>query len=113
MLKKTEAGQSLEERLKWHPQLRARFERILGIVEDAAGDLQKADAAEERVTEQLRKLGNEVLHGWARGQETQQVEQLCQRRRVYGKGKKNSTGTAAMGGSNWKNGSIRKAGKGR
>ena len=37
------------ERLNRHPVLRARMESLPGIVEDAAGDLEKADAAERGV----------------------------------------------------------------
>ncbi len=45
--------------------LRARFESLLGVVEDAGGDLEKADAAERRVIEEVRQMGNEVLTAWA------------------------------------------------
>jgi len=50
-----------------HPLLRARVESLLGVVEDAGGDLEKADAAERRVIEELRQMGNEVLTEWAQG----------------------------------------------
>ena len=35
------------------------------IIEDASGDLDKADEVEQRVIEKLQGLGNEVLHDWA------------------------------------------------
>jgi hypothetical protein len=35
-------------RLKQHPQLRGRVERLVDLVEDAGDDLRKADAAERR-----------------------------------------------------------------
>ena len=57
----------LLQRIKRHPLLRARVESLLGVVEDAGGDLEKADAAERRVIEELRQMGNEVLTEWARG----------------------------------------------
>lgn len=53
------------QRLNGHPVLRARFESLLGVVEDAGGDLEKADAAERRVIEEVRQMGNEVLTAWA------------------------------------------------
>ncbi len=53
------------ERLNRHPVLRARMESLLCVVEDAAGDLEKADAAERRVIEELRQMGNEALAAWA------------------------------------------------
>ena len=34
--------QTLEERLREYPELRARFEEMLAIVENAAGDIVKA-----------------------------------------------------------------------
>lgn len=61
----TEADIQLLDRLKRHPQLRARMESLLGVVEDVAGDVEKADAAERRVIEELRHLGHEVLTAWA------------------------------------------------
>ena len=56
--------QVLCERLNRHPRLRARVENLLGVVEDAAGDCEKADAAERRVIEERRQLGNEALMAW-------------------------------------------------
>ena len=59
---------SLEERLKDEPELKAKFERMLDTIENAAGDVEKAAEAERRVTEELRQMGNEVLQSWARRQ---------------------------------------------
>ena len=56
----------LLQRLKAHPALRARVASLLGAVEDAGGDLAKADAAERRMIEALRQMGNEALTAWAR-----------------------------------------------
>jgi hypothetical protein len=53
------------ERLNRHPLLRARVESLLAVVEEAAGDCAKADAAERRVIEELRQWGNEALTAWA------------------------------------------------
>ena len=71
-LSEIEAGlgrnRGLEERLRDHPHLMAKVEALLAIVENAAGDVEKAAEAERRVTEELRQMGNEVLHAWARRQ---------------------------------------------
>ena len=48
-------------RLKKHPQLRGRIERLVDLVEDVGDDLRKADEAEQRVIEEVRRLGQEVL----------------------------------------------------
>ena len=45
-------------RLGRHPQLQASMEALLEVVENAAGDVVKADEAEERVMEELRRLGH-------------------------------------------------------
>jgi hypothetical protein len=67
----TDRDPMLLERLNRHPFLRARVESLLEVVEDAAGDCGKADAAERRVIEELRQMGNEMLTAWAeRGVET-------------------------------------------
>jgi G:T-mismatch repair DNA endonuclease (very short patch repair protein) len=86
---------TLEERLQAHPRLRDRFHQILSIAEDAEGKVDKADEAEERVIEELRKLGQEVLQDWAVGKEKQKVEQVKKEldRKIKGHGKKNFAGT--------------------
>jgi hypothetical protein len=44
----------------------------LAVVEDAEGDGERADAAEQRVIEERRQMGHEALTGWAeRGVEKQ------------------------------------------
>jgi hypothetical protein len=88
---------SLEQRLKAHPELRAKVEVLLDVVEDAGEDLQKADVAEQRVLEELRQMGNQILREWAKGQEQKKSRQTQQQPGVQRKGKKNSTGTAAWG----------------
>jgi hypothetical protein len=70
----TDRDQILLERLNRHPLLRTRMESLLAVVEDAEGDGERADAAERRVIEELRQLGNEALTVWAeRGVEKQAV----------------------------------------
>ena len=54
---------SLEERLKEYPELKAKIEAMLGIIENAGGDVAKAAEAERRIIEELRQMGNEVLQG--------------------------------------------------
>jgi hypothetical protein len=83
----------LLQRINRHPLLRARVESLLGVVEDAEGDLEKADAAERRVIEELRQMGNEVLTEWARGGVEKCAAQAREAAEVRGGGKKNSTGT--------------------
>lgn len=55
----------LEERLREYPELEERIEELLAVVENAEGDIVKADEAEERVIQELRQLGRSALQGWA------------------------------------------------
>ncbi len=48
-----------------HPELRERLSSIVGAVGNAAGNLEEADAAEERLVEEMRLLGREALRSWA------------------------------------------------
>ncbi len=84
---------SLEERLVAHPHLRERIESLLGIVEDASGDLDRADAAEQRVIDELRRLGSDALHAWASGKAQEKEQQAREGEDpVSGHGKKTSAG---------------------
>jgi hypothetical protein len=92
---------SLEERLDAHPQLKARSDALLAIVEEVEGELQRADDAERRVIEELRRSGPEALQGWARGQEAEQAAAVRVQAGVCGQGKKNSTGTRRLAREGW------------
>jgi len=83
----------LLQRIKRHPLLRARVESLLAVVEDAGDDLEKADAAERRVIEELRQMGNEVLTEWAQGGIDKCAAQAREDEETRSGGKKNSTGT--------------------
>lgn len=63
---KEQIPHTLASRLEQHPSLKARFEAILDIAENTHGDLVSADKAEQRALEQVRQLGNELLHDWAK-----------------------------------------------
>ena len=90
----TDRKLSLEERLAAHPELRARFEQILALVEDVDGQVTTADEAEERAIEQVRRLGHEMLQEWAARRSFQAAEQtLHEKPQARSNGKKNSTGT--------------------
>ena len=53
------------ERLRQHPELKARFQSILDLAHAAEGPLQTADAVEERVIVELRQLGHATMNQWA------------------------------------------------
>jgi hypothetical protein len=56
---------SLEERLRAHPGLYERIARLMEVVENAAGNVNKAAEAERRVIAELRQLGQAALQDWA------------------------------------------------
>ena len=85
-------------RLNHHPRLRERMETLLKVVENVAGDCTKAEAAEQAVREEVRKMGNEALQGWAeravqKATETVRHEQPALR----GNGEKKSGGIRSSG----------------
>lgn len=88
---------SLEERLQDYPGLGVKFERMLDLIENSAGDVEKAAEAERRVVEELRQMGNEVLHSWARRQEQKKQEEFDRKAGVNRKVKKTSIGTRGSG----------------
>jgi hypothetical protein len=75
------------------PQLRARFEVILRLASGAEG-IRHADAAELRVIEDVRRLGQETLSAWAEQQLKQTTQEALSTPGVRREGKKNSAGTA-------------------
>jgi len=54
----------LVARLDRHPTVKARVERMLDLIENAGGDLKRADEAERRAIEELRSMGQELLCDW-------------------------------------------------
>ena len=53
------------ERLRGHPELRARFESILELTRNADGPVKTADAVEEQLIQELRQLGQTSMNQWA------------------------------------------------
>ena len=87
-------SKSIEERLHDYPELKAKIEELLSVVENAEGDLIKADAAEERVIEEIRKLGQTALQ--TRQEQAQSEAYIAANPSSHRGGKKNFIGTADM-----------------
>jgi hypothetical protein len=84
---------SFAQRISRYPSLKNRIELLMNILEDGAGDCQKADEAEMRVIEELRQMGSEALHCWAEHQVKQASEDFGKAHDAAAKsGKKNSGG---------------------
>jgi hypothetical protein len=66
MMAKSDMGdEALVAFLREHPDIRARVASMSRAVAHADGDLDEADAAEERLVEEMRHLGLAALQGWA------------------------------------------------
>jgi hypothetical protein len=84
---------NLVERLEKHPHLRDRVEAILNIAENTTGELERADDAEMKAIEEMRKLGSELLQAWAINQETKKNSQAVEgNTQLIRHSKKNSIG---------------------
>ena len=70
MKEKPGVGKSREEqlleRLRKHPELMERFEAILEITESGSkeGPIPKADDIEDRLVEEVRRIGNASMRQW-------------------------------------------------
>lgn len=78
--------------LRGHRDLRNRVASIALAVENADGDLDEADAAEDRLVEEMRHLGREALQGWAEKRVDATEQATRQQPSLYRQGKKNSAG---------------------
>jgi hypothetical protein len=56
---------SLEQRLAHRPEVLARLHQLADTLDQSVADDSTADQAEERVSEQVRQLSQEVLAQWA------------------------------------------------
>ena len=86
----------LEERLAHHPELRAKIEAILDVVENKSGKWDRADDVEEQLIGELRKMGKDVFHGWAENQKEKKEKEANKKQKVHKQGKKKFIGTQAL-----------------
>ena len=94
----TKNDQLFLSRLNEHPELRERMEGLLNMVENETGNFTKANDAEQYTIEELRKMGNDILHSWARKAVTKSSPNFDEQNKAYsGDGKKKSNGTPHTG----------------
>jgi hypothetical protein len=87
------SAESLVKRLEKYPNLRDRFEEILNIAENSTGAIEEADHAEMMAIEEVRKVGSEMLHVWAKNQEIKKHKQALEKNsNLIQHSKKNSIG---------------------
>ena len=78
--------------LRANPSLRERFVSIAMAVADGEGNLKEADAAEERIVEEMRLFGREAMQVWAGNQVAATEREIRQQPAMHRQGKKNSAG---------------------
>src|SRR5271166_1119509 len=74
--------------LRAHPELRKRVSSIVLAVEGDGGELKEADAAEERLVEEMRLLGREALRSWAETRVEATERDIRQRPQMHRQGEK-------------------------
>lgn len=82
----------LAKQLDKHPQLKARIKAMLDVVENAEGDVVKADEAEQLLIEELRLMGLTAMHAWAERKQAKLEAESDKRSDLTRKEKKGSTG---------------------
>lgn len=82
--------------LNANPEIKRRIGSLLAIVEDAGGDLRQADAAEMRLIEEIRRMGQESMQAWANRQIEKTEQEIRRSGQVRREGKKNSAGTPPL-----------------
>jgi hypothetical protein len=86
------SGEALFAFLDAHPNLRDRIASIVGAIEDSDGNLKEADAAEERIIEEMQLLGREALQGWADKQVGLTERAIRRQPHMHRQGEKKSAG---------------------
>jgi hypothetical protein len=76
-----------------HPDFRDRVASVVRAVGNLDGDLLEADAAEERLVDEMRLLGLEALQGWAYERVEATEWDVRGQSGMHRQGKKNSAGT--------------------
>ena len=96
MTPEQQSDDKLVDQLNRHPHLKNRIESLLQVVENTAGDVTLADAAERRVIEEIRQMGQEALEAWAIRQVEQTAGVFGETPGIWRNGQKKSAGTAPL-----------------
>jgi hypothetical protein len=90
----SQEDQELLNLLNRRPDLKKRVKSIVSIASDDGDGIVKADEAESRVIEEVRRMGNEVLTGWAESRVEKSGADLPPGGNISRSGQKKSVGTA-------------------
>ena len=78
--------------LRENPSLRERIVSMAVAVGGYMGALKEADAAEERIVDEMRLLGREALKSWAEKRVEATEGEIRQQPQMHRQGEKNSAG---------------------
>ena len=73
---KSDREEQLLEQLRRHPELFERFQAILDLSDPAKGLLATADEIEERLVDEVRRLGKSTLESWADQREEEAAQEF-------------------------------------
>jgi hypothetical protein len=90
------SDEELLRRLSRHPKIRSGMVSLLGAVDDEGGDLKRADDAEDRLVEEMQRMGQQAMQAWAQGQVHETEQDVRRSGRARRHGKKNSAGTPPL-----------------
>ena len=91
------SDEALTAALRGHPELRKRISSIVLAVAGDEEELKEADAAEERIVDEMRLLGREALKSWAENRVEATEREIRQRPQMHRQGEKNSAGIRNSG----------------
>ena len=63
----------LMKRLEKHPNIKARLLVLLDAAENVSGDLELANDAEDKIYNEVIRMGNDTLTAWAISQEAKKI----------------------------------------
>ena len=83
---------SVMKRLEKHPHMIARITAMLDVAENTSGEVELAKDAEEKICEEITKMGYEILTAWGAGQESKKRKIYEKRLEATKHGKKKHIG---------------------
>jgi len=83
------SDEEITRKLHAHPQIGERIVSILSVVEADSAGLKRADDAQERLVEEVRRMGQEAMQAWALGQIEQTEQEVRHTGWAHREGKKN------------------------
>ncbi|WP_339137929.1 MAG: hypothetical protein WGN25_07050 [Candidatus Electrothrix sp. GW3-4] len=94
MLPLSQEDQELLSRLNSRPDLKNRVKSVLSIACDDGDGIVRADEAESRIIEEIRRMGNDVLTEWAESRVEKSGTDFPTDGDITRSGQKKSIGTA-------------------